>query len=539
MALTLLDHGDALSAINADQDAAVARDVSGALGGYVQRPDLAHTAHVLLPQIIDLHAHNAGLITAHWYDGLAPSSKFRAKPFADVPREQVDKVIDWALHAPGDEPPLDRLIGSSQRLVRGASRQTVTRNAAKEGVRWARYAKPTACSFCRALSIRGTGREDHKYLYDSDKSAEFRESDGEKYHTHCACEPIAIREGTVWTPPEYAADWANQYNEAAKSTTGGAKYFQRVVAQMRANEPRPEPKPEPKAAAGDANVVELAPPDPERIAARQALDAAVSFKDVQTAAAKALPNTRVRISNEPLFFSDDAGSPNLWERKQPTVIENVKAMVRAADDMVTKYPELDLESLQDASEHDFGDRATYAHTRHTPGRVDGHQVQFNRSWLANPANMDTSWQTGIETGFHYEGSDNPVYDVMIHEMGHIMQRTAEDHGVYIEDRDIVRALSEAYLTTDAAQQTAPSYRGYQEWLADNLSGYSMHTAASGGTVGAVNGREALAEAFADVEINGDDAHETSVVLHGLLVDAYTESLTRPVEGGSSGVAAAV
>ena len=542
--LTLVDHADALTSINADQDLAVARDVTGMFNSGGQR--VAHAVHTELPGIIDLHAHNSGLLTSHWYDGIDPSSSFRAKPFADVPAEQIEKVVDWALHAPGEEPPLDRLVGASQRLVRGASRQTVTRNAAREGVLWARYAQPEACSFCRALSIRGQGKDDRKYLYDSDKTAEFRKSDGEAYHTLCKCEPVAVRGGLVWTPPEYTADWKNQYDTAAKKTDGGGKYFQRVVQQMRVNENAAVAK---KAAdEAEAAAAEAAAPDPVRVAARETLDAATGFREIVQAAADLLPDTRISVGDEALLRISDAGSPNLWDQKAPAVQENLRAMVQAADDVLTKYPGLELDSLQTGT--DFNGDNPYATTGST---LNAHRVKFNRAWLVNPASLESSWETGIETGFHFPGSDNPVYDIMVHEMGHVIQRNAEDVGVEITDDDISRALMVHFFSEGPVDDTEgeSDLEKYRNWLAANLSGYSTYATAAlpgrehGPNVYSrslvtpervpINGREALAEAFADVEVNGDDASETSIVLHALLIDAYNRS----TEEVDDGLAAAV
>lgn len=518
MTLALLDHADALSVINADTDVAVARDVSGALAPHAARPDLAHTAHILLPQIIDLHANKAGLITAQWYDDIDPASHFRAKPFADVPTEQVSKIIDWALHAPGEEPPMDRLIGSSQRLVRNASRQTVTGNAAKEGVRWARYAKPTACSFCRALSIRGSGREDRKHLYASDKSAEFRASDGEKYHTHCECEPVPIRAGQVWTPPSYTEDWANQYNEAAKSTKRGDKYFPRVVQKMRENEDAKKAKAvEEKAAADVENLpapTVLQPKGrPGRLDLLNELQSTTSLGRVAGIADELLPDTTVLLSDEGSLKRLDAGSPKLWDQKAPAVAESLKGVVRGADDILTKYPDLQLNSL--VVKHEGS--GAYAHAsrvRPSGSFLGKYSIVFDDDFIANPAVLHNSWDTAVDTGFHYPGTDNPAYDIIVHEMGHVMQAWAEDtHGVYITSDTVNTALADHFYATNPPGKRTFSTEAYETWLHDNLSGYSS-------LAGSINPVEALAEAFVDVEINGDDAHETSIVLHSLLVSAY-------------------
>src|SRR4051812_45500997 len=115
---TLLQHADALVDIQAGHDGAIARDVAGLFATYGDHPDFPTAAHAVMPEILDQHAQAAGLYTAQWYDELDPDSKFRAKPFTEIPRDGIDKSVDWALYAPGDEPPVERLTGASQRMVR-------------------------------------------------------------------------------------------------------------------------------------------------------------------------------------------------------------------------------------------------------------------------------------------------------------------------------------------------------------------------------------------------------------------------------------
>lgn len=545
MAVGLLDHADALGEVSRGQDAAVARDVNAIFAKHGGSSAVTHDLHQMLPQVLDLHAHIAGQLTASWYDQIDPSSDFHAEPFVDIPPEQVTKVVDWALHAPGDEPPQSRLTGASQRIVRNTSRLTVVRNAAKEGVRYARVAKADACSFCRALAIRGSGREDRKWLYDTEDSAIFRKSDGEKYHTHCECQPVPVRGGQIWVPPAYAAEWEAQFDAAAKATPKGPKYFQRIAAQMRTDEPKETPEAEGDEGR-DADVIQM--PSPQKVAAREALDTATTFDEIREAAQKVLPDTNVDIGHEALFMQSDAGSPHLWQDKSPLVVDNIKDMVRAVDDIMTKYPELELETLHDTTDFTGGHHTDPYATASSHYQDDRwtNSVNVNRKWLTNVGALEDSWKMGLETGFHFPGTDRPIYNIVVHEMGHVVQRNAENNGVNIGQADINRALATHWATEvfDPADDPAADSRprisrrdAYYEWLRDNLSGYSTHAVAvlpgrrNGPDISStVNGREALAEAFADVEINGDEASETSIVLHALLVDAFTRSL----EGGSHG-----
>src|SRR4051812_30206989 len=121
---TLVDPAVELSGLQANHDVAIAKDVGAMfhhLDGHPHFPSLVHQA---LPEIIDQHAQAAGLYTTHWYDGLDSAAKFKAKPYVDLSPEQISKTVNWALYAPGDEPPVSRLTGSSQRIVRNTSRNT-------------------------------------------------------------------------------------------------------------------------------------------------------------------------------------------------------------------------------------------------------------------------------------------------------------------------------------------------------------------------------------------------------------------------------
>lgn len=136
---------------------------------------------------------------------------------------------------------IERMTGAVQRYVTTAARDTVTENAEREEVRWVRDAKADACAFCRLLATRGTTGGDLGYL--SEESAQFvvgrrgRERGsrriGELYHDFCRCEPIPIRAGDSYTPPEHLLDWQTQYEKARANSNGSTKA---ILAAMRAAE---------------------------------------------------------------------------------------------------------------------------------------------------------------------------------------------------------------------------------------------------------------------------------------------------------------
>ncbi|MDQ2636592.1 MAG: hypothetical protein M3Y83_06935 [Actinomycetota bacterium] len=137
---------------------------------YSDEPEFAALLHAAFPEIINPYAHAGALVTAQWYTEQAPELAYTATPLGDLPPERLTGSLGWALNAPGQATPLERIAGSAQRMIYDASRQTVVHNTAAEygdlgtdttvsfdsapGTRWARYASATACSFCRMLATR-------------------------------------------------------------------------------------------------------------------------------------------------------------------------------------------------------------------------------------------------------------------------------------------------------------------------------------------------------------------------------------------------
>ncbi|MEU2106489.1 hypothetical protein [Nocardia sp. NPDC019255] len=127
---------------------------------------------------------------------------------------------------------ISRLAGATQRYVTTAARDTVTANANAEGVRWARHAQPDACAFCRLLATRGPD-------YLTKESAQFvgttrvrgPRQEGELYHDDCGCVPVPVRAGDAYEPPDYVADWLEQYEEAYGVADGD---YRKILAAMRA-----------------------------------------------------------------------------------------------------------------------------------------------------------------------------------------------------------------------------------------------------------------------------------------------------------------
>jgi hypothetical protein len=127
---------------------------------------------------------------------------------------------------------IQRLSGATQRYVTTAARDTITENAEREGVRWARHAQPDACAFCRLLATRGPDyltKESAKFVGTSGRLRGERKV-GELYHDDCGCEPVPVRAGDSYEPPAYVARWTTQYNDAYEEGDGD---FRSILSAMR------------------------------------------------------------------------------------------------------------------------------------------------------------------------------------------------------------------------------------------------------------------------------------------------------------------
>jgi hypothetical protein len=221
-AVDFASHAQALQSILADLGTVTVQQVVTLFRKYSDAADFPSLLKQALPEIVTPHAQAAAEITAQWYDELNPVSTFEATPVIDLAPERVGKSVDWALYAPGQATPLDRVAGSSKRMVSDASRDTVIANAADEGVKWARYASANACAFCRLLATRGA-------VY-TEKGAAF------KAHDHDRCLAVPER-GGIYSPPDYVTQWEKDYRDARKDVrkSGQPMSTKNILASMRAN----------------------------------------------------------------------------------------------------------------------------------------------------------------------------------------------------------------------------------------------------------------------------------------------------------------
>ncbi|WP_280473292.1 hypothetical protein [Nocardia asiatica] len=151
-----------------------------------------------------------------------------------VPAEEVQARVTPAEEDQPRARVIERLSGATQRYVTTAARDTITENAEREGVRWARHAQPDACAFCRLLATRGPDyltKESAKRVVGRNGLTRGKRKIGELYHDDCGCEPVPVRAGDSYEPPAYVARWNTQYSDAYDEGDGDFKSILRAMRQ--------------------------------------------------------------------------------------------------------------------------------------------------------------------------------------------------------------------------------------------------------------------------------------------------------------------
>lgn len=115
------------------------------------------------PELVAPYLTASGDLTAAWYEDLrrdALGGTFYATSSGEVNKQQLDALVRYGvspLFGQSASTVLSLIGGGMQRMVAGASRDTVVGNARKDVVStsWARVARPGACEFCAMLAGRG------------------------------------------------------------------------------------------------------------------------------------------------------------------------------------------------------------------------------------------------------------------------------------------------------------------------------------------------------------------------------------------------
>ena len=172
------------------------------------------------PEVVTPWASAAADLSAVWFEETIPKPAIVAPA---VPVERLTSSAQWALGADGDKA-LDRLTHTTQRAVYDGARETTLLNVERNNIRWARDARPDACSFCRMLATRTD-----QYLYRS------RDTAAAKTHDDCHCIPIEVADPDDYELPDHVQAWQDEYEKArANAGTGETK---NILSAWRAQQP--------------------------------------------------------------------------------------------------------------------------------------------------------------------------------------------------------------------------------------------------------------------------------------------------------------
>ncbi|MGW4355826.1 hypothetical protein ACWELJ_27435, partial [Nocardia sp. NPDC004582] len=127
------------------------------------------------------------------------------------------------------------------------------------------------------------------------------------------------------------------------------------------------------------------------------------------------------------------------------------------------------------------------------------RIVFNARWAMDIAGFEQVIRADVASGFHVRGADaRPFYAVIVHEFGHLV----DHYGQMAAREGLTNALANRYVETHAGADFAE----FTDWLHGELPGYAFDEH------GMLNEAEALAEAYRDVKLNGDDASELSKLM---------------------------
>ncbi|MFD7841582.1 hypothetical protein ACFV4K_01400 [Nocardia sp. NPDC059764] len=132
-----------------------------------------------------------------------------------------------------------------------------------------------------------------------------------------------------------------------------------------------------------------------------------------------------------------------------------------------------------------------------PWRPD--RIVFNDRWALDPAGFEQGIRESVAAGFHVPGSDErPIFAVIVHEYGHLL----DYYGQMQAREGLTRDLADRYVETNAGADFAE----FSNWLHRELPGYAFDKH------GMLDEGEALAEAYRDVKLNGDNASDLSKMM---------------------------
>lgn len=196
------------------------------------RPEAVRDALLeVMPVLTAQYGQDAAVLAAEWYEDQRLASgatgRFTASLAPEVPEGAVQakvRYIAGGLWTPNPELIIGPMLLAADKYVKQPGRDTIRRNAGREGVKWARV--PTGaktCSFCLMIASRDAA-------FVSERSAS-RGSDGGSYHGDCDCQAVRIASKDDY-PEDYLPDNYYEMYEAARKEAGSGD-IKDIAAAMR------------------------------------------------------------------------------------------------------------------------------------------------------------------------------------------------------------------------------------------------------------------------------------------------------------------
>ncbi|QFG12504.1 hypothetical protein PBI_TOAKA_2 [Mycobacterium phage Toaka] len=263
------------------------------------------------------------------------------------------------------------------------------------------------------------------------------------------------------------------------------------------------------------------------------------------------------------FRNPDFSQPNFngWGLTPKTLsVESARQFAQAVDDMLTKYPFLKLLELKGGyfGNTKKGAESSYAHaqgehywdptagrfrwrgvgayiTINAPMASDGDRKRM--AMISKNGYSDNRYENGNK-----EYQARPVYWTMIHELGHIMdfnggtgttgptnQTRSRELVEDALDQKFRESAEYAALFPGSSPSPGQFRQAFNKWISTRLvSAYSYKE--SDRDKGMFT-TEAIAEAFADVELRGDKAEELSKLIHKIIIEEARRRRAEIANGG--------
>lgn len=402
-----------------------------------------------------------------------------------------------------------RMSGAASRLALDGDRETFeqTMSSGQGIVGYRRVLGGPGCGFCAMLASRGA-------VYLSESSAS-RTKDGLRFHDHCRCSPVPLY--THEDEPSEVRFLQRLWNSATRGHTGDGKArawrrtWEARQRAIRAAEP---------GGATKIPALSTSPALPGPTGAGAGAIAAVAIRPV-LASAKTLNRVGEVFRSE---FERITGRRTLlgadFTGNLQTAREHAEGLLRGLE----RFPDVNLVRVSAAKETAYAQVTTWGELPATAvaSRVPaGARIEFNDRWTRNRqkyVDSLTSDSTRVEyggidrPGFHVPNSGTPM-SVAVHEFGHALDMSTLGEAIRPDLDDLLTrraVLRDADLhVREQAGEVILDDRGVKGLIEAEVSGYALK-----------NRRELVAEAFADVMMNGPAASQLSREIFDLLEAAY-------------------